>query len=323
MNKTYDVYAIGNALVDFLVEVDDALLEELELVKGQFALVDNEKSKEILDKIKFVNAKICSGGSAANTVATMSILGSKVAFFSKVGGDEYGKLHENETKTAGAEVKGISGDVVTGHCIVFMTPDAERTFVVNYGAATHVNPSEIKEEDIAASKIVHIEGYMLTDPNLKKVAVHAMELAKKHEVRVSFDLNDAGVIAQHKEQILEWLKTYVDIVFANEEEALALTGKKAADAVQELGELCSIAIVKMGGNGSLIVENGAVTSIDALPASVIDTTGAGDAYAAGFLHGLANGMTIEEGGLLASQLGAKVVSQVGARLGTDVINEFS
>ena len=320
MTKKYDIYGLGNALVDFLVEVDDGLLNELKLTKGQFHLTDQEQSKAILEKIKYANAKICAGGSAANAIAAIAMLGGKAAFCSKIGRDEYGYLYEKETSTAGVDPKLKKSEHLTGHCIVLITPDAERTFVVHYGASTKLSKEEIDEEDIKASKIIHIDGYQLEDPNMKEVCIHAMQLAKKHGTKISLDLSDPGVVKRNKEEFKKIIREYVDIAFANEEEAKALTGKNTEQALDEIA--CDTVIIKLGEKGSIIKTKEQKIKINAIKTNAIDTTGAGDAYAAGFLYGLTNNLSLEECGNLASMLGSKVVSQIGARLSPEIIKKF-
>ncbi len=320
--KKYDVYGIANALVDFSVKVDDALLKEFNLTKGRFHQIDEVQSKAILERIRYVEAKISAGGSAANAIATIAMLGGKAAHFSKIGDDEYGASYEKETQEAGVDSKLKKSPYITGHCIVLMTPDAERTFVVNYGASIMITPEEISEEDIKASKILHIDSYEIDSPELKPICIHAFEYAKKHKTKVSLDLSDPGVVQRNKEELKNIIKTYVDIVFANEEEAFQLTGKDAEAACDEIAQWCGTAIVKLGAQGSIIKTKDKKVRINAVKTIVVDTTGAGDAYAAGFLYGITHDLSLEESGNLASLLGAKVVSQIGARLTPEMIKKI-
>lgn len=320
--NTYDVYGIGNALVDILVEVDDSLLKELNLTKCQSHIVGHEHAKAVLDRIKYAKAKICAGGSVPNTIAGVAMLGGKTALFSKIGNDEYGYFYEKETTAVGVASKMKKCDHLTGYCIVFITPDAERTFVVHYGAAAQITKEEINEDDIKTSAAIHIESYQFDHPQTKPVCLHVMELAKKHDKMISIDLSDSGVVRRNKEELKNIIRNYGDVVFANEQEAKELTGKGPEEAVSELAGWCDIAIVKMGANGSLIQNKNQTIKINAIKANVIDTTGAGDAYAAGFLYGFTKGMALEECGNLGSKLASKVVSQIGARLAPDIIKNF-
>jgi len=213
MDKKYDVYGLGNALVDFSVEVDDAVVQELNLTKGQFNLATEEQSKAILERIKYAQTKISPGGSAANCVATIGLLGGKAIHASKVGDDEYGTFYETETRAAGVEPRFLKGTDMTGHCIVLITPDAERTFAVNYGASIQLTKEEIREEDIIASKIMHVDGYKLEHTSTKGAVLHAMAIAKRVDTKVSLDVSDPGVVTRNKEEFLNVIKEFVDIVF--------------------------------------------------------------------------------------------------------------
>jgi len=319
--KTIDIYGLGNALVDFLVEVDDALLGELRLTKGRFHLTDAAHSRKILERITYANVRIAAGGSAANATAMAALLGAKTAFCGKLGDDEYGHLYEQETLAAGAVSKLSTSRELTGHCIVLITPDAERTFAVHYGASTRMGAHDISEDDIRSSRLIHLDGYFLEDEKTREPALHALRLAKKHRTKVSLDLSDAGVVERSKAFFISSIKQHADIVFANEQEAEALTGKKAEEAATELAQWCETAIVKRGVHGSLIARGKELIRVSAVKAHAVDTTGAGDAYAAGFLYGLLKGWPLKDAGELASALAAKVVEQVGARLAPGALDD--
>ncbi len=318
MNKKYDVLGIGNALIDFSVEVTDDVIKEVGLSKGQSNLVSEETSKKIIEKIKYANVKIVPAGSSANTVMTLAMLGAKTAFAGKIGDDEYGALYERESRYTGTETKLKRCSTLTGHVIVLITPDAERTCAVNLGASADMKKHEIDEEDIKASRLIHIEGYHLEQ--LNEVCTHAIQLAKKHNVKISLDVSDPGLVMRNKAMLLKTIQD-VDIVFANEAEAYALTGKEPEEALNELSQWCETVIVKLGERGSLIYHNGEIMMVSAVKTKAVDTTGAGDAYAAGILYGIINNIPMQDAGKLASALGAKVVSQIGARLEKHTIAE--
>jgi len=320
MNKKYDIIGVGNALVDFSVEVNDDVIKELGLVKGQSNLVSEEKSKKIIEKIRYANVKIVPAGSAANAVMTAAMLGAKTAFAGKVGDDEYGQLYEKEMADAGVESKLKRCSTLTGHVIVLITPDADRTFAVNLGASAEMKKHEIDEADIKASNMLHIEGYHLEQ--LNEVCMHAMQLAKKSNIKISLDVSDPGIVERNKGLLMQTIKNDVNILFANEAEARVLTQKGPEDALNELSQWCETVVIKLGEKGSLISHNGEISMIDAVRTKAVDTTGAGDAYAGGILFGLINNMPMKEASKLASALGAKVVSQIGARLEKEEINEI-
>ena len=319
MTKKYDIFGIGNALIDFSVEVSDNVIKELNLTKGRSNLVSEEKSKKIIDRIRYANTKIVAAGSAANTIITIAMLGAKTAFAGKIGDDEYGLLYEKEIADAGVETKMKRCSTLTGHVIVLITADADRTFAVNLGASAEMKKHEINEADIKSSKILHVEGYHLEQ--LKDVCMHAIQLAKKNGIKISLDVSDPGIVERNKELLMRTIKADVDILFANEAEARVLTQKEPEDALNELSQWCETVIIKLGDKGSLISHNGEILMINAVKTKAVDTTGAGDAYAAGILYGLINNMPMQDAGKLASALGAKVVSQIGARLEKEEINK--
>ncbi len=310
--KTNDVIALGNALMDFLVKVDDHHLTEFNLQKGEFKSLQEEEAKEILNRISHLNIETVPGGSSANTLKGISFLGGKTIFCSRVGDDSHGEKYIREMKALGVSTKINKHSSITGHAITFITPDSERTFSVHLGAALKINKEDILEEDIKNSKILHVEGYHL-GASTKETALHAIDLAKKHQTLVSLDLADAGVVKKNKEAFQEVIPK-IDILFANETEAKEFTGLEPEQAVQELAQKVKIAIVKIGKQGSLICQDGVLTLIQPFPANALDTTGAGDTYAAGFLYGCIQNWPLEKCGRLGSLLAAKIVEQIGVKI---------
>ena len=309
--KTNDVIGLGNALMDFLIEVDDHKLVELDLNKGEFHLVEKEKAQELLRKIDEQQLKIetIPGGSAANTLKGVALLGGKSILCGKVGRDEHGEMYEQKMNGHGVNTRINKHDAVTGHAITFITPDTERTFSVHLGAALELYKEDILEDDIAKSKILHLEGYQL-EGQTKETVLHAMNLAKKHQTLISIDLADPGVVRRNKELFTELLND-IDIVFVNEKEALEFTGLEEEQAALELVKKVKMAVVKVGERGSIICTSNGITKIDVVKAEAIDTTGAGDSYAAGFLYGYCNDWELKDSGKLGSLLAAKVVEQKG------------
>ncbi len=317
-----EVLSLGHALIDMLLEVQDELLLKFYLKKGIFHILTEDKSRELLTSIKGHQTTILPGGSAANTAAAIAYLGGSAAFIGKVGNDEYGYFYEKETKEAGVHSLLSKSDDLTGHCIVLITPDGERTFVVHYGAARELTKDDISEDAIKNSKIIHIEGYMFDDPKTKQISFHALTLAKKHKKIISFDIADPGVVTRNRDEFQLIINDYADIIFANESEAKALTGKEPEESVHDLAKNNKIVVVKLGEHGSLIKKGDTIIKIAAVKTKVIDTTGAGDAYAAGFLHGFTEEKSLEECGKMGAQLAAKVISQIGARLKPQIIKKF-
>ena len=322
--KEYDVFGIGSALMDFLIEIEEDKIIEMDLKKGEMQLIDEEKSKELLKKLKEYSVKTAPGGSSANTLAGIASLGGNVVFCGKVGNDPHGEIYEQKSKDCGVCTR-ISRhpEKLTGHAITFITPDSERTFATHLGAAMHLAEEDVFEEDIAKSKILHIEGYQLEDPKLRKTALHAMGIAKKNKTMISIDIADPGLVKRNLEDLKNIIKEHADIVFANEQEASAFTGKEdSTEALEEISKFCQIAIVKIGKDGSLIkqkkkVEESKESPIIKIPpftVNAVDTTGAGDMYAAGVLFGIAKNLPLERAGKIGSWAASKVVAQIGARL---------
>lgn len=298
--------------MDFLVETTDQHLQELNLNKGQFHSIEENQAKELLNKISHLKIETVPGGSSANTLRGLSFLGSKTLFCGRVGNDPHGEKYIQAMEANGVSTKINKHPSTTGHAITFITPDSERTFSVHLGAALKISKEDLLEEDIKNSKILHVEGYHLGS-STKETSLHTINLAKKHQTLVSLDLSDAGVVKNHK-QIFQETLPKIDILFANEDEAKALTDLEPEHAVQELAQHVKIAIVKIGKQGSLICQDGITTYIPPFQANAIDTTGAGDTYAAGFLHGYLNNWPLEKAGKLGSLLASKIVEQKGVKI---------
>lgn len=315
MNKEYDVIGIGNPLLDIIVEVDESMLHRHGLEKGGMRSVDHAEGKKILESLDTSVKAYVSGGSAANTVAGVALLGGKSSFLGVVGDDEYGKTYERDMREGGVDTNLHHHESEgTGYAITFVTQGGERSFAVYLGAAGFLQRDHISESDIGKSKILHIEGYLLLGEETRETVLSAMEFARKHGTLVSLDLSAVGVIERHLALVKEIISEYADIVFVNEEEALALTGKKELEALHLISESCPIAVVKLGAKGSLVKHRGSVHGIDPHPVVMVNTNGAGDMYAAGFLHGLARGYDIETIGSVASAVASLVVASEGARM---------
>jgi len=322
---TYDIFGIGSAIMDFLIQIEHNELVEFNLKKGQFHLIDEEHSKKLLKEIESHKVITAPGGSSANTVYGAAILGSNVVFCGKVGKDKHGDIYEQ--KMQGPTMKPIlaRSDKMTGHSITFITPDTERTFAVHLGAAMQLKKEDVFFEDLKQSKILHIEGYQLEDKQLREVSLHAMKFAKENGVKVSIDVGDPGIAKRNREDITQMIREYADIVFMNEDEAKSLTDLEPLEALNIISKLADITIVKVGKDGSYIKQGDTIHQIPSYSAKAIDTTGCGDMYAAGVLHGIAKGHSLKVSGHIGSFYASKVVEKIGARLdGIDQIelNKF-
>jgi len=321
--KKYDVIGIGNPLLDFIVEVDYNVLAEMDLEKGSFKLIDEDKSKEILKKLNNYKVTTAPGGSSANTVAGVATLGGNSVYIGKIGKDKHGDIYEQKTIEHGVNARFSKHDTaITGHAITFITPDSERSFATHLGASIHLRKEDLAEEDIKASKILHIVGFQLEDKNLRDVCVHAMEIASKNNVKISIDLSDPGLIRRNLENLKKIVKDYADILFVNEDEAEAFTGLKEEEALHAIYDMCEIAIVKLGAKGSLIKAKDNVYRISSNDIKVVNTNGAGDMYAAGILYSIANGIDMEKAGQIATYAAEQVVSQVEARLDRSLVDDI-
>jgi len=310
--KKYDVYGVGNALMDIIIDANPNLLEELKLKKGQMQLIDKIQSRLILEKIKLIDMKEIPGGSAANTISGINSLGGKVAFCGKVGDDKQGELYVKRMVEEGVSSNIKKDEESTGHAITFITPDTERTFATFLGAAVNLKKEDINEDELVNSRILHLEGYMFEGSN-KESALHAIEIARRNDVKVSIDLADPGFVERNLDELKKIVKGS-HIIFANEEEAKMFTGKEGEEALNELSRYSKIAIVKLGSEGSFIREDDTVYRIKGIKVNAVDTTGAGDMYAACVLYGMTNGLDLQKSGELASFTAAQVVTQIGARL---------
>ncbi len=322
--KTNDVIGLGNPLMDFLVEVDENRFLEMDLVKGEMHLIEQQKAKDILKKIAGHDLKIetVPGGSSANTLKGIAALGGSVILCGKVGDDSHGEVYVQELESLGVLSRLRKHNSTTGHCVTFITPDSERTFSVHLGAALHFEKLDIFELDIKKSKILHLEGYQLEGPS-KVTILYAISVAKKYGTLVSLDLADPALINRNKQFFQDLImKGEIDILFVNEIEAKQFTGLEKELALLEIAKHVTVAVVKLGEKGSLIQHNGKMEKIDSVEASALDTTGAGDTYSAGLLYGLCNNWDLQRSGMLGSRLAARVIEKIGVKISDINVDEL-
>ena len=322
--KRFDVAGIGSPLLDFIFEVHDGVLAEIDLKKGEMHLIDQEQSGKILEMMRSYTVQTAPGGSSANTLAGVCALGGTAVMLGTVGNDEHGGIYEQKTEEHGVVSRlSVDDDQNTGHAITFITPDSERTFATHLGAALAFRREHVFEDDIKDSRILHIEGYQLEDPALKDTCIHAMEVAANSGTKVSIDLADPALVGRNLESITDIVKKHADIVFVNEMEAHAFTGKHDLEALHEIYDMCEVAIVKLGEKGSLVKADDDYWVFDAYKASVDNTNGAGDAYAAGILFSISRGIDMARAGKIASYIAAQVVASPGARVERSLVDEIT
>ncbi len=310
-----DVYGVGNALVDIEVHVSDEFLEEIDYAKGMMTLVDAETQKAILERLNGYSASRCAGGSAANTVFGVAGFGGKAAYSACIGRDEPG--HVFQTDLTQLNVRNLASviDGASGTCLVLITDDAQRTMLTSLGVSAKLGPDDIDEEAIREAAYVYIEGYLFASEPTRSAALRAIDIASKHDTKVAFTVSDPFLIQYHRDEFWQLIEGPVDLLFCNLEESRALTGLfDAVDCAREIHAHAENVALTMGPDGSVLMHNGDVIPIEGVSVDAVDTTGAGDMYAAGILYGITNGLTWEQSGRLASHAAARVVSQLGARL---------
>lgn len=311
-NRQKSILGIGNALIDVLINItDDSVLQKFGLPKGSMTLVDAILSEEIKKETKINDRIIQTGGSAANTVHGIAKLGGRCGYIGKISNDEYGNFYLEDFNKNNINTHFFYSETGTGHATGLISPDSERTFGTYLGAAMELTAEEMSHEIFKNYGILHIEGYLVQNHALIEAA---MKIAKENGLLVSIDMASFNIVASNLDFLHRIISEYVDIVFANEEEAFSLTGKDPEDAVLAISNLCSIAIVKLGAKGSLIKTGDRLIRIHAIRAKSIDTTGAGDIYASGFLYALSENLDLEVAGNIGSLLAGKVVEVIGAKI---------
>lgn len=312
-----DVVALGSAIVDVLGTTDDGELERRGLVKGSMALVDEDRAHELYGGMG--PALEMSGGSAANTVAGVASFGGSAAFIGKVRDDQLGEVFTHDIRAVGVayDTPPATSGPSTARCLVFVTDDAQRTMTTYLGAATGLRPDDVDADLVAAARYTYLEGYLWDPPEAIAALQRAIDLATAADRSVAFSLSDPFCVARHRHEFLDLIDAHVDVLFANEVEITSLFEvATVADAVEALRRhrRWRVAAVTLGAKGSLVVTDDATIECPAVPVDrVVDTTGAGDLYAAGFLHGLTTGADLARCAHLGSVAAAEVISHMGAR----------
>lgn len=314
-DKEFDVFGIGSPLIDIYMESEDHHLIELKLNKGHMHLLDNRNFLEIQKKLKTSPIKTGIAGDVTNTMMGIAAIGGRSVFCGKVGNGKYADLFEEVL--ASDNIKPVlvrCNRYNTGRVISFVTKDGQRTMTTYLGAAVGLKREEVVLDDIKRSKFLYTSGYVLDSPDLRVTMYHAMDIAKENGVKIAFDMADPGVIERNRREIQNIIENYADVIFANEIEAEKYTGKKPDEAVKILGKNVDIAVVKVGEGGSYIRSKEKSFKVDITPIKAVDSTGAGDLYAAGFLYALARGSNVNIAANVASFVSSNIVKQYGTRL---------
>lgn len=306
------VLGIGNALVDLLIRLqNDDLLTELNLPKGSMTLVDEVTKDKISQLSSALKKEMASGGSAANTIHGLARLGIDTAFIGKIGQDEIGSFFMNDLLKSGIEPLLHQSGSASGLASAMISPDGERTFGTYLGAAVELSAKDLKPEQFTGFSILHVEGYLVQNHELLQCI---MEYASKAGLLISLDLASYNVVEANLDFLKKISKKYVDLIFANEEEAKSFTGKEPSAALDELALISKIAVVKIGKKGSLVKSGDFVFEIKPEPSKAIDTTGAGDLYASGFIYGIIKGLPLDKAGTIGTLLASAVIENVGAKI---------
>ena len=308
------VIGIGNALTDMLVNLSsDEVLTRYNIARGSMSLVDSKLQSEVSKAVAGRPYSLSHGGSADNTIRAMARLGAEVGFIGKVGRDTTGDFFEQALSNLGIQPVIFRGENRSGKCVSLISTDGERTMLTHLGAALELHADEISEQVFTGYDCLYIEGYLVQDHTLISSVARK---AKQCGLKVAIDLASFNVVAENVDFLRELVREYVDIVFANEDEAKTFSGEsEPINALQYISEMCSLAVVKIGMKGALIKQGEQVVHVGIMAAAKrVDTTGAGDFYAAGFLYGLTLGLDLRQCGTIGAVTAGKVIEIVGTTL---------
>ncbi len=307
------IIGLGNALVDVLATLtDDSILEQMDLPKGSMQLIDSDKLQQINQVFSHMKTYLATGGSAGNTILGLACLGAGTGFIGKVGEDSYGEFYRNNLVRNGIEQKLLVCDLPSGVASTFISPDGQRTFGTFLGAASTLKAEELSLDMFRGYAYLYVEGYLVQD---HQMILRAIELAKEAGLQVCMDLASYNIVEEDLDFFSMLIYKYVDVVFANEEEAKAFTGKEPEEALDRIACMCSIAVVKVGSGGSYIKKGTETVKVSAIPVpQVLDTTGAGDYFAAGFLYGLTSGYSLDKCAKIGSILAGNVIQVIGTTI---------
>lgn len=315
MTKKYELCGLGNAIVDVIAAGSDDLLQNLDIQKGGMTLIDQQRAQKIYNAMG--PGKETSGGSAANTMAGFASLGGKGAYMGKVADDQLGRIFAHDLKSVGIDFycTPLKGGPETASCLIIVTPDAQRSMNTFLGACVEFSESDVDEQVIRDSKVIYLEGYLFDKDTAKAAYLKATKIAREAGTKVALTLSDAFCVERHRADFQKLVKNDVDILFANETEIMALYQSKSFDeAVAAVRGQCEVVAITRSEKGSVVLTADTLDAVPAVPVKqVIDTTGAGDQHAAGFLFGYVRGLALPRCAELGSLAASEVISHVGPR----------
>ena len=315
----YDVFGLENPLIDLLVQVPDDFLARHDLKKNHMMLIDQNRHAYLLKHLDGFPIQTAAGGSCANTLLGIAQLGGRSAYCGKVGRDANGEEYIRKLEAGGVDSFIQPDGSVTGSTIILVTPDAARTMNTFLGACQELTAGDVPLDVLKASRMLYITGYLWDTEGQQEAATAALRTAGDEGIQVAMSLSDPFCVNRHREAFMDILDRYVNFVFANREEALELTGTdNTHQAMQALRKWCGGAAITLGASGAYVTRGDEQLYLDPIPTEAVDTTGAGDAFAAGMLHGLSSGLSLFQGGRLGSLFASKVIAKVGPRLEGDV-----
>lgn len=322
--KQFQVYGIGNALVDIDFEVSEHTLERLNIAKGVMTLIDEVSHHRLIEELKDVKHLKACGGSAANTIFTMQQLGAQTFYSCKVGNDDAGDFFHRSLILQGVQtnLNDMKRECITGKCIVLVTPDADRTMNTFLGTSYKFSRDQLSEAALKNSEFLYIEGYLVASPTACEAAIEARAIAKRNGIKTALTLSDPNMVTYFKEGLCSIIGDYVDILFCNENEALLFTEADTIEIAKErLKQYAKSFVITLGGKGAYIYTGQESLEIPAYEVNVVDSVGAGDIFAGAFLYAITHNYSYLEAGNLASLAASKVVSKFGPRLNTQEIQE--
>ena len=318
------IYAIGNPLIDIIINAKDQDLHNLGIDKGVMHLVEEKRQKEIFSYFNELKPIYNPGGSAPNTILACSALGIPSLITGKIGNDKFGEIYLKQANKFGAIPAFVQGQGSTGSSIIIVTEDGERTMNTHLGMCRNFSKNDIDTEKLAKSKFLYFTGYMWDTESQKTAIKTAINFSKENNIKIIFDVADPFVVKRNKEEFLEIIKNDIDIVFANRSELAILYDREDYNiSVNKLSKIVKIAGIKLGKKGSIVIYNDNQTLLPASPITAKDSTGAGDMYAAGFITSLCRGMNPVEAGEIAGHLAEEIIKEAGAQFDINKIKELS